>query len=53
MIFGMILFTFRGIFAKIKIFLKKVVQNYISRRKMNQFCVANRGQKIKRIVLVS
>ena len=54
LIFGMILFTFRGNFVQIKFFsLKLVIQNYISRHKMNLFCVPNRRKAIKRLVLVS
>ena len=53
-IFGMILFTFSEIFIKIKIFFVKIlIQNYISRHKMNEFKVPNRQKAIKSLVLVS
>ena len=52
-IFGMILFTLRGIFVQIKIF-SIVIQNHISRQKLNQFCVPNTRKAIrKRLFLVS
>ena len=50
-IFGLILFTFRVIFVQIKIFsIEKVIQNYISRYKKNQFRVFNRRRSIKILV---
>ena len=52
--FGMILFIFSVIFLQIKIFsIGLIFQNYISRHKMNQFCLPNRLKMIKRPVLVS
>ena len=50
----MILFIFSVIFVKIKIFsIKTFIQIFISRYKMNQFCVPNRRKAIQRLVLVS
>ena len=53
-IFGMISFTFRGIFVQNKTFSIKIVnQIYISGNRFNQFFVPNRRKAIIRLVLVS
>ena len=53
-VFSMILFTFWGIFVKIKDFFYKNsnLKLYFTQQ-MNQFCVPNRRKAIKRLVLVS
>ena len=48
-IFSMILLTFSVISVPIKIFsVKKLMQNYISCYKRNQFCAPNRRKEIKK-----
>ena len=47
-IFAMILFTFSENFLQIKISsIKILIKNYITRHKMNQFCVPYRRKAIK------